>query len=755
MSRTLPLRPFTFPAVALALILVAPDLSAGPDEAEVKALIARLDELPFASLWDAIAKIEGLGKDAIPHIRAAISSAGEKGRLGASKAILTLGDDDARREELKRLAALASDGKDRGVRAAAIDLLASEDPEGSPALLRQIFESAINDAAVAIPAAKALWDLEQDPSARKRLLELAGSRDIKVRYAAAVALAEINYFDGPVKEVLRELRQEPSERGRLAATLLSLDRAARQDERDLDSGAAVLEGVDPKKLLLEKEKKIRELEAKVEGISRGRGAATGDPLLDEVIEKIKSSYVNKERLKPTELVLDAVKGMVRSLDDFSSFMDVREAAKFLNEIDQEYLGIGLQVSKLSADGPLEVMKPIYGGAAYQSGLRSGDRILEIDGAPTDALTQEELVEKHLKGPEGTKVKLKVLRRGWTEPREFHVDRRVIEVPSVLFDLLPEKIGYLRLMSFGKKSAEEFEAALDQLEAGGMQGLIVDLRFNPGGRLDVALRIVDFFVGERPQPMVTQKGGDEEPLSTYPTPGERPGYPIMVIINGRSASAAEVVSGALQDFHRATLIGHRSYGKGSVQKLFPLSPQVRDIYGGEMRLRLTVQYYYLPSGRCIHTQKDADGRVLPGGEGGVEPDIVVDEDHHPAWVLEELEKIRGHARIQAYLDARFGELKPLGLDGDHRDAKRWPEFDALQKELETRAPADVVRQLVRWSLRRRLEDERGKEFACDLQEDRQLQRAVIETLSRLDKDPAQIPAYSWLKPGPALEEKEPK
>jgi carboxyl-terminal processing protease len=715
-------------------------------EKAAAAIVARLDGLPMSSFWDSIARLESMGKDAVPAIQKAAAGAGEKARLGAARAMISLANESARGESLKEIATLSQSASDKEVRAAAIEILGSEDPEGSAELIRQIFEDSSDDPAVLIPAAKVLCDLEGESRAqaayRKRLLELVGSRDGKVRYAAALALAETDCFEGDVRKVLRELRKEPTDRGRLAAALLGADLAARREERRIDAGET-LPGVDTAKVLKEKETMIRELQAKLDGIERSRGApAGGDPVLEEVIEKIQKNYIEADKAKRKDLILAAVKGMVKSLDDFSTFFDVEETARFMTDIKGEYFGIGAQVSKLTEEGPLEVVKPIYGGGAYECGIRTGDKILEVDGFSTEEHPLEEIVEKLLKGPEGTTVIVKAMRRGWTEPREFRIPRRVVVVPSVFHEMLPGSIGYLRLINFGDKSGDEFEEALTALEDGGMEGLILDLRYNPGGRLDVALRIVDLFIGEKDQPILTRRGRDgTEVTSTPSTPGQRPSYPLVVLINSRSASASEIVAGALKDFHRASLIGQRTFGKGSVQTLIPMSPKAREVLGGETRIKLTTQYWYLPSGRCIQTTRDASGKVI---QGGVEPDIPTEMEQYPSWLSEEVEKIRSSEKIFDYINTYYDELKMLGSEGDGRDPERWKDFDELYKSLDTRATPDHVRQVIRYHLRRRLEDEQGKEFPSDYQEDNQLQRGILEILKKVRRDPATIPAYAWLK-----------
>ncbi len=724
----------------------APDK--GPEEGlavTAQRIIGRLDSLPLAGVWDSVARLEKLGKDAVPAIRKAVEGAGEKAQLGAAKALLALGDDGVRQEALQGIAVLAKKGADREVRVAAIEMLGSEDPENSPELLREILDGSDGAPDVLIPAARILWEQSQDTRARGKLVNLLESRDRGVRASAALALAEIDYFDGPVREALRELREEPSTRGRLAASILRGDALARREERKLDSGESVLPGVDRDQLMKVLRGQVRELEARLEGVTRSRGGTKGgDPLLDEIIELIQENYIEETKTRRQELIRDAIKGMVRSLDPNSSYMDVEETKRFSTQFKGEYLGVGARVEKLNDDGPLEVMKPIYGGSAYKCGIRTGDRILEVDGIPTFERKLEEIID-NLKGPEGTTVKLKVMRRGWTEPRDFEVTRQVISVPSVLSEMLPGSIGYIRLFLFGDHAAEEFERALDELEKAGLEGLIFDLRHNTGGKLDQAVKIVDLFVGEKEQPIVTQKGRDGLPvISTPATAGQRPNYPIAILVNGQSASASEVVSGALQDYHRATLVGKRTFGKGSVQTLYRLSPKARDIEGGEAQLRITVQYYHLPSGRCIHTVRDEEGRVAPGKEGGVEPDIEVEMEHFPAWLSEEVEKIRSSQKVQDYLDAHQAAVRTLGLDGDGREVARWPEFDAFIRSLDTHATPDHVRQVVRYHLRRRIEDERGKEFPSDFQEDEQLQRGIVEMLSKLGKRASELKPYVWLE-----------
>jgi C-terminal processing protease CtpA/Prc len=322
----------------------------------------------------------------------------------------------------------------------------------------------------------------------------------------------------------------------------------------------------------------------------------------------------------------------------------------------------------------------------------------------------------------------------------------VEIPSVYFELLPGKIGYILMLQFGENSADEFIAALDDLEKQEMGGLIVDLRSNPGGRLDIAIRITDQFVAGD-LPIVTQKGAREgavRELSTPPDDYARSPYPMVVLINERSASASEIVAGALQDYGRATLVGKRTYGKGSVQRLIPLSTEAEKYIGGDSQLRLTVQYYFLPLGRCIHTVRNEDGAVVQ--EGGVEPDVAVDAEQIPLWRLEERARLQVHAEVLDYVHKHAAEIQRLFADGDDRDPSRYPEFEKLYKAVSSSAPREDLRSVLRHQARRQLEDLKGREFACDFQEDVQLQRAILEILKKLGESPADHPRYKSLVDG---------
>jgi C-terminal peptidase prc len=415
-------------------------------------------------------------------------------------------------------------------------------------------------------------------------------------------------------------------------------------------------------------------------------------------------------------------------------MEAEQAKDFDQDIRGEYPGIGAHISKRS-QGPLEVLRPIYGGPAHKAGLLSGDLIIEIDGRTTPTLRLDELKDL-LRGPRGTSVMLKILRRGWNEPRDFLLSRDKIELSSVFYESLPEGLGYLRLTQFGARSATEFREALDKLEAKGLDGLIIDFRNNPGGYLPVAEKIADLFVAGD-LPIVTQKGRDGQgEETTMPDPEARSGYSIVILVNENSASASEVVSGCLQDHRRATLVGQRTFGKGSVQRLIPIESAPGST------LKLTVQYWYLPLGRCINTMRDEKGRVIE--KGGVLPDIEVERVLLPTWRLEERATLRTNEKIADYVEKHLPKLRELVPLGDHDDESRYPSLAELHTALDTHALRADVRQVLRYHVRRKLEDERGREFAFDLQEDHQMQRAIVHLLDVIGRDAAKSKAWSWLE-----------
>jgi carboxyl-terminal processing protease len=315
----------------------------------------------------------------------------------------------------------------------------------------------------------------------------------------------------------------------------------------------------------------------------------------------------------------------------------------------------------------------------------------------------------------------------------------VELPAVKTQLFPASIGYIKLPRFGRQVAAEFERMLDGLEALGLQALILDLRGNPGGDLDQAVKIVDLFVGEKDHPILTERGPDGSKES-FPNAAQKPFHPMIVLVNRTSASAAEVVAGALQDFQRAVVLGEHTFGKGVKQAGLQLSPQFQALLGGESRFLLTTRYLYLPLGRSIQGERGLSGR-----EGGIDPDILVEEERetYPGGKLIEVARLQYSMEMDDYVHKNLEALKGLYREGKLSEAGRFPDFEGLYRSLQTQLSRSDVRYAVRSLIRQHLEDERGEEFGTDFRDDAQLQRAILEALIRLGRDAAQVPEYKDL------------
>lgn len=322
-------------------------------------------------------------------------------------------------------------------------------------------------------------------------------------------------------------------------------------------------------------------------------------LFSYALTTIQSEYVDKKT--PQELIYGSLKGMLSSLDPHSQFMDPEEYNELKTETQGKFGGLGIEIS--IRDGLLTVITPLEDTPAWNAGLEAGDRIVKIDDKLTKDLTLNDAV-KLLRGDPGTEVKVTVLRENDFKIKEYTIKREIIQVQDVKnVQILEDHIGYIRLTEFREDSAKEFAKGLDELKKDGADSLIVDLRNNPGGLLNVAIDITDMFlpVGET---IVSTKG--RRPSQSTITKSKRdPGvvgeWPVTVLINHGSASGSEILTGALKDNHRAVVIGTTSFGKGSVQSVIPLP----DGSG----LRLTTAKYFTPSGISIQGT-------------GIKPDIFI-------------------------------------------------------------------------------------------------------------------------------------
>jgi carboxyl-terminal processing protease len=323
-------------------------------------------------------------------------------------------------------------------------------------------------------------------------------------------------------------------------------------------------------------------------------------LFSEVLEKIQNEYV--EEIDQAEVMDSAINGVLQSLDPYSNYMNPKVFEEMQTETSGEFGGLGIEVSMEA--GIIKVITPIDDTPAAKAGVKAGDYIVKINDEQVQGKTLMEAVNL-MRGPVGTSIELTVRRKGLKKAKVFKIIREVIEIKSVVSKLVDNKVGYLRLRAFNENSSNQLKKEISKIEKNNkLIGYILDLRNNPGGLLSQAVKISDFFLDDGE--IVSTKGRkNRENRKFFAKKGDKiNGKPLIVLINNGSASASEIVAGALQDQKRAILLGESSYGKGSVQSIIPLK--------NKGAIRLTVSKYYLPSGKSI-------------SEVGVVPDIKVEED----------------------------------------------------------------------------------------------------------------------------------
>lgn len=357
-------------------------------------------------------------------------------------------------------------------------------------------------------------------------------------------------------------------------------------------------------------------------------------LLAEVMERVHHDYV--EPIDDDTLMDNAIRGMVSGLDRHSEFLDAEEYREIRDSTSGKYSGVGLEVS--TEDDAILVIAPIDGTPAARAGIESGDEIIEIDGMSVRNAGLNEAIGK-MRGHVGTALTIKVRRENYDDPLTFHLTRQNIQVASVRHEVLQPSYGYVRISQFNESTADELSRAIDEMtdqvqeQTGNMlAGLILDLRNNPGGILNAAVEVTDLFLDEGI--IVTANGRTPESRFRYDAEiGDiMDGATIVVLVNGGSASASEIVAGALQDHGRALIIGTTTFGKGLVQTVMPLSKG--------RAIKLTTSRYYTPSGDSIHETGIAPDVVVNGSRDfpALGANAAVDREHD-AQLIEALEQLR--------------------------------------------------------------------------------------------------------------------
>jgi len=769
--------------VALPCLLVAaepqdPDATLG--DLVARALTSSADA-PVEELWrraselsDAARELSGEGLNtALDRALAKPNDLSESARLLAGAARLSGSEPDV--ESLANaLEPLFTSARDEYATAAlglVADVqfrsLSAEHRAAVLKTLRGISTAAQRSPGVRLEAANTLFQLgygDERRAARDVMSAFLASSEADLRAQGALALARTGAeIAGPLADELNHLALIPDERGRLAQSYIEVEDVKREANRKL--------------------KRVQEMH-QGDAAAPTSSATPGDvEQVARVISMVERAHLEGDKVKRSDLIDAAIDGMLRSLDEHSSYMPSEAYGRFEQELEAGYGGIGAYVSEDPDDRLFTITHPIYSGPAYKAGLLSDDKIVRIDDWPTLGQPVDEII-KRLKGRPGTSAKLYVWRRGMdpglidrpTDDMIVDVQRAVITIPAVTHELLPGKVGLVHLREFSRVAAEDMRAPLQAMLDQGMRAVVLDLRGDSGGLLDQAVAVAGLFLPRGSLVVTTEsRVAEDEILRTETPPLIPPEMPVVVLINRFSASAAEIVSGALQDHHRATLVGQRSFGKGSVQNLLKVFGQADDEYvdenqngrfdnweritkdyngNGEFdfapRVKMTIARYRLPSGRSIHHEVDPQGNEI--ARGGVDPDVVVNARRMDAWRYEELYKLQKDHKARDYVDrlehenAERSEWLRQKLfeiaQNDRKDISLYPGFEDFYQSLTTPLSRDDVRELVRAEIRRRVQDARGQEFPPgDFVEDLQLQEAIKVALEKLGDSPGNFPDYA--------------
>ena len=378
----------------------------------------------------------------------------------------------------------------------------------------------------------------------------------------------------------------------------------------------------------------------------------------EILDRVEKEYV--EPVDSDKLMQGAINGLMKSLDPHSSFMTAEMYKELEVETRGSFGGVGIEITLLK--DVLTVVSPIEDTPAYNAGVKAGDQIIRIDGKSTKDITIMEAVSK-LRGPKDTTVTITIMREGMAKPKDISITRSIIKIRSIKSKIFDDHVGYIRISSFQERTGDDLKKALREIEAKGrpLKGIVVDMRNNPGGLLNQAMEVSDAFLKRGVIVSTRGRSKSMESKSTAKDDGDEPTCPLVVLVNEGTASAAEIVSGALQDNGRALVLGTQTFGKGSVQTVIPLED------GAAMKL--TTAKYYTPKGQSIQAE-------------GITPDIIVRLVKPP----EEKESAENHLLREKDLQ---GHIKsPNENDANPEEAKKEP--DDLTKDNQLKNAIDIIR-----------------------------------------------------------------
>lgn len=757
----------------MLVLLLAASLIAGPllpDDlsADLQEVLFQLSDAEGAQRWDLARELRDAARtdtiESVPILRDAATDASPPVQLIIAQTLL---DVDAPHEAAGILLSML----DGPLAADSLAVLAHKSFKDVPEVAEQLERMSRGELPTdrAISVSRTLYKVSRKAAtrtgARRVLLDALDSDDADLRADAALALAEINDFES-ARPALRTLTQDPGWRGQLARAYLETDFQIDYYTRQLYKQAEQISASDVTQRRPYDDEKF------------AAGAGSLD-VLEELIERIQTYHLWGDDLKGVEgrerLVTAAAKGMLQALDLHSTYFSSAEFERWILDLRRHYAGIGAYVD--TVDNVFTITRPIYSGPAYAAGLMSGDQVLKVDGWDTYNQNNDDIIRR-LKGEPDTEVTISIYREGWQKARDFVIQRAVIDIASVNWDMLPGEIGYIEVLGFAQDTTVEMARALRDLEAADMKGLILDLRNNSGGYLDEAVNMCSMVLPPGSEVVYTEGRGVRR--QTYPTTTQaryaKPyDGPMVVLVNSRSASASEIVAGCLQEADRALVVGEKTFGKGSVQQAMPLRTRPGDElltdrnhnqtydpgdtyedqdndgkYTYPVNVKITNARYYLSSGKSLHTERDFDGRIVKFG--GVEPDIEVSFKGLAGWENHELaelfDRLEGEDPFHDYVYSRFDENRQLFhqlAHGDDHDASRYPGFEEFRTGLETPLPDNTIRLVLRARVRDRVADDQGKVFPGgviygDWQEDSQLQTAIAVLAQEMSLDLTAFEAY---------------
>lgn len=704
-----------------------------------------------ADSWMLAAKLRALGPEVADKLPPLLDGSGPTFRIAAAntliffgqdeagaRALLTLITDEARNSATRRAAAqmLAAPGRRTAETALARLTVGPDKKTVADTLLAQM-QNAL-DPMLKLQLAKTLWriSLNHRRKAKDLLRGYLKSEDTDLQAAGALALAEFDDFEA-AKEVLERLKDEPTRRGELARSYLRTMETFRQSDDAF--------------------------------YRRPRGGSDGAKfkLLEEVLLYIKLYHLTGDKHEDNELLETAARSVLRAMDPMSTFLTAERRAVVERNAAAHLADVGAYLD-YDGRGIYSVVRVFRPGAAWAAGLRADDKIVEVDGWSTFDRDREEVLRR-VNGPAGSTVKLKVVRRGWREPRTLELQRAPITPPLVAGQMLPAGIGYVAIQGFAKRTARELDQVLARLGAGKARALVLDLRDNVGGDVDAAAAVAGRFlpVGKL---VVYWEGRNrflaprQEVRTHHATPLDL--TPIVVLVDRRTGAAAEIVAGALAFHGRAVVVGRPTLARGSVQRVLELRSQPGDRFtdlaekndrfdpgepftdvnkngvrdpeepfedlarkNGEWdpgepyedvnengrydrgpAVRITIARHALADGTQIQRLLDREGKVIQ--KGGVTPAVKVELTLWPGWKEEELDKLLEAGAFRRYLE-RHGRTDRDTLFAlaafDGRDPQRYPGFDAFVKAADTHLEPQDVRRWLRVQVREWVERNGGPKF----------------------------------------------